>query len=121
MNGLAERFAPAFALEGAEAFSTGIGNFAPRAVRTLADALDAEDWTRARTIAGLFREYENLRDEPGSNNRFGAANNVPAIKYGMSLAGYYGGPVRDPLVELSAEDQSRAEEYYQHIQRIDEF
>ncbi|WP_433632599.1 dihydrodipicolinate synthase family protein [Halomicrococcus sp. NG-SE-24] len=115
-NGIAERFAPAFALEGAEGFTTGIGNFVPKATLALMDALSDEDWESARQIREALRPYEDLREETGPNNAFSAANNVPAVKYGMELAGLYGGPVREPLIELSDADKQRAEQYYEAIQ-----
>jgi 4-hydroxy-tetrahydrodipicolinate synthase len=118
-TGIAERFAPAFALEGAEGFTSGIGGFAPGASLALMDALRAEDWARARRIRDRIRPYEDLREEPGANNAHPAANNVPAVKYGLELAGHYGGPVRPPLVGLAEEDRRRAEEYYHELADID--
>lgn len=115
-NGIAERFAPSFALEGAEGFTTGIGNFVPEATLALMDALRAEDWERAKHVREVLRPYEDLREEAGNDNRLAVANNVPAVKYGMELAGLYGGPVREPLVELSESDKERAEQYYEAIQ-----
>lgn len=115
-NGIAERFAPAFALEGAEGYTTGVGNFVPDATLALMEALRDGDLQEARRIRDLIRPFEDLREEPGSQNTISAANNVPAVKYGQELADLYGGPVREPLVELSAEDKERAEEYYQNIQ-----
>ncbi|WP_276248942.1 dihydrodipicolinate synthase family protein [Haladaptatus sp. YSMS36] len=114
-NGIAERFAPAFAIEGAEGYTTGIGNFVPEQTLALMEALREEDWTEAKRIRDALRGYEDLREEPGENNTLAAANNVPAVKFGMELAGLYGGPVREPLVELSAEDEERAREYYDRI------
>ena len=115
-NGIAERFALSFAIEGAEAFTTGIGNFVPEQVLALQDALREENWEEARRIRDLLRGYEDLREETGSGGSdISAANNVPAVKYGQELAGLYGGPVREPLVELSEEDRQRAEEYYDRI------
>ncbi|MFA9517070.1 dihydrodipicolinate synthase family protein [Halopenitus sp. H-Gu1] len=114
-NGIAERFAPAFAIEGAEGFTTGIGNFVPEQVLALMDALKAEEWDRARALRDLIRPYENLREESGEGNDLSAANNVPAVKHGMELAGLYGGPVREPIVELSDADRRRSEEYYERI------
>lgn len=113
--GNAERFAPAFALEGAEGFTTGIGAFAPEVSLALQNALEQEDWDRALTIRDLARPYENLRDEPGLDNDISTANNVPAIKYGLELAGRYGGPVRDPIVPLSEGDKRRAEQYFEKL------
>lgn len=118
-NGIAERFAPAFALEGAEGFTTGIGNFVPEATLALMDALRDEDWERAREIRDLLRPYEDLREEPGADSAISAANNVPAVKFGMELAGLHGGPVREPLVDLSEEDRERAREYYDRIVTAD--
>lgn len=114
-TGIAERFAPAFALEGSEGFTTGIGSFVPEVSLALMDALQREDWERAREIRDLARPYENLREEAGPENNLVAANNVPAIKYGLQLAGLYGGPVREPIIELSEADKRRAEEYYEQL------
>lgn len=115
LNGIAERYAPAFALEGAEGYTTGIGNFAPEPVLSLSDAIKNEDWARAQYIRDILRPYEDLREESGVNNPFTAANNVPAVKYGMELAGFHGGPVRSPLVQLSEKDKKRTREYYKKI------
>ena len=115
LNGIAERYALSFAVEGAEGFTTGIGNFVPEETIALFDAIEAGELDRARTIRDLLRPYEDLREEAGVENVLSAANNVPAVKYGMELAGLYGGPVREPLSDLSSEDRSRAEAYYDRI------
>jgi 4-hydroxy-tetrahydrodipicolinate synthase len=115
VTGIAERFAPAFAFEGAEGFTTGIGNFVPEQSLALFEALRELDWERAKRLRNRLRKYEDLREESGEENSFAAANNVPAVKYGMDLAGFYGGPVRAPLSPLSARDEGRAERYYQSI------
>lgn len=114
-DGIAERFAPAFAIEGADGFTSGIGAFLPELPLALMDALRSEEWDRASRIRNLARPYEDLRESTGSNNPFTAANNVPAIKYGLELSGLYGGPVREPLTELTEEDKQRAEKYYHNI------
>lgn len=114
-TGIAERFAPSFALEGAEGFTTGIGSFVPEVILSLHDALKQENWERALEIRDLVRPYEDLREEAGLENDLSSANNVPAIKYGLELAGLYGGPVREPLIELSEADKKRAEEYYRRM------
>lgn len=118
-TGIAERFAPAFALEGAEGFTTGIGAFVPEVAVALMEALREKDWERAMRIRDLVRPYEDLREEPGPDNDLVAANNVPAIKFGIELAGRYGGPVREPIVELSEENKHRAEDYYDQITSAD--
>ena len=115
IDGLAERFAPAFGLEGADGLTTGIGNFIPEAILALYDAIDRRDWKGAQNLRDLVQPYEALREEPGIENGFPSANNVPAVKFGLELSGYYGGPVREPLVELADEDKQRAENYYTAI------
>ncbi|MDZ5811411.1 dihydrodipicolinate synthase family protein [Halorubrum sp. AD140] len=114
-NGIAERYAPSFAIEGAEGFTTGIGNFIPERVIELMDALEAENWDHARELRDQLRPLENLREESGAGNSLSAANNVPVVKHGMELAGLYGGPVREPLVDLSTEDKQRTKEYYEQM------
>ena len=120
-NGIAERFAPSFALEGAEGYTTGIGNFLPAETLSLQDALREADWDRARAIRDTLRPLEDLREEPGADSHIVAANNVPVVKYGMELAGFYGGPVREPLVDLSEEDRARTEEYVDRVKSSDVF
>lgn len=114
-NGIAERFAPSFAIEGAEGLTTGIGNFLPEEVLALMDAIRDEDWDRVRSLRDCLRPYEDLREETGRDNDLDAANNVPVVKYGMELAGLYGGPVREPIVELTEDDKQRAERYYSRV------
>jgi len=113
--GVAERFVPSYALEGATGFTTGIGNFAPEPVLALVDAVRAGDLDRAKRIRDALRPYEQLRAESGVGSDFATANNVPAVKYGQELAGLYGGPVREPLVELPEKTRERCREYYQRI------
>lgn len=66
LNRIAERFAPSFAMEGAEGSTTGIGNFLPEPVRELHEAIEAENWQRTKEIQNLLQPFEELRDEPRS-------------------------------------------------------
>lgn len=116
MNGIAERYAPSFALEGATGVTTGIGNFAPEATLALFEALEAHEWERAKAIRDAIRPFEDLREEAGAENDLAAANNVPAVKFAMDEVGLYGGPVREPLTELSEPDRQRASEYLERMQ-----
>lgn len=116
LNGVAERYAPAYALEGAAGFTTGIGNFVPGPVLELNRALDEQDWERAKRIRDLLGPIEELRDEAGPRPPFRAAKNVPTVKYGLDVQGLYGGPVRRPLVELSGKDRQRVEEHVEAIE-----
>lgn len=117
INGIAERYAVAFAIEGADGYTTGIGNFVPEATLALFAAIEDGDWKTAREYQRILRPYEDLREESGADNEIPAANNVPAVKYGLDLAGLCGGPVREPLVPLSEADKARADDYYQRIER----
>jgi len=115
LDGIAERFAPAFALEGAEGITTGIGNFVPERSLALQEALEARDFERARAIRNELRPLEELRAEPGAGNHVDSGNNVPVVKHCMDRAGFYGGPVREPLVALAEEDAARADELYDRV------
>ncbi|WP_049947463.1 dihydrodipicolinate synthase family protein [Candidatus Halobonum tyrrellensis] len=115
VNGLAERFALSYAVEGAAGYTTGVGNFAPEATLALFEAVDAGEWERARRLQRAIRPFEDLREETGEGNSLAAANNVPAVKEGMRLAGYRAGPVRPPLTGLSEADADRAADYYDRI------
>ncbi|MFC7212652.1 dihydrodipicolinate synthase family protein [Saliphagus sp. GCM10025334] len=117
LNGVAERYALAYAIEGATGFTTGIGNFIPRPVLELSDALAARDWARAKEIRDALRSYEDLREEDGGGPAFGSAKNVPVVKYGTDLQGMHGGTIREPLVELSAEDRNRVESFLEDLER----
>lgn len=117
LNGVAERFAPAYALEGAEGFTTGIGNFVPTPVLALSRALSEEDWQRAKRIRTVLRPFEDLREEDGGTVSFSSAKNVPSVKAGLDHQGLYGGPVREPLVDLSTEDRDRVSDYITSIEK----
>ena len=116
VNGIAERFAPSFHVEGATGFTTGLGNFAPKASLALQESLRIEDYSRARELRDLLAPVESLRQESGSDPNLRAANNVPVVKYGLELAGLTGGPCRPPIVELTDADVDRLERYYNDIE-----
>jgi 4-hydroxy-tetrahydrodipicolinate synthase len=115
VNGLAEPLAPSFYLEGAEGFTAGVSNFAPQLGLELFAALERGDSERALALRDRTVPFQRLRSEPGARNEFPGANSVPAVKYGLELAGQCGGAVREPLVELSEDDKARAREYYDDI------
>lgn len=116
LNGVAERYALSYAIEGADGFTTGIGNFVPRQVLKLDRALSSGDWMRAKAIKNALRPLEDIREESSGNQVFSSAKNVPVVKYGQELQGMNGGPVRDPLVELSANDRARVENYLEQLE-----
>lgn len=96
-----------YAEEGADGFTTGIGNFAPEMSIALMRAVQTDDIDRARSLRQLAWPYQQLRRE---------TNGVAAVKYGLELAGLYGGPVRPPHVGLSDEAKERAQEVYARMQ-----
>ncbi|WP_435320938.1 dihydrodipicolinate synthase family protein [Haloarchaeobius sp. TZWSO28] len=116
VNGIAERYALSFAIEGATGYTTGIGNFAPESTLELHAAVQNGEWDRARRLRAPLQLFEELRADTGPDNALSAANSVSAVKYGMELAGLYGGPVREPLVDLAADDQRRADELFEAIE-----
>ncbi|MFC7138749.1 dihydrodipicolinate synthase family protein [Halosimplex aquaticum] len=116
VNGIAERYALAFAVEGASGYTTGLGNFLPRTTLALYEAIENGHWERARTIQRSLRPLEDLRDSPGEGSTVAGGNNVPVVKYGMDLAGFRGGPVREPLVDLDSRGRERVERHYDRIE-----
>lgn len=119
INGVAERFTLAYALEGAEGFTTGIGNFVPNLVLALSHALSDENWERAKRMREILRPLEDLREESGGARQFKSAKNVPVVKLGLDFQGMCGGPVREPLIALSNEDENRIRAYLGEIERIE--
>lgn len=115
INGLAERYAPAFALEWADGFTTGIGNFLPELTLSLWEAIRAEEWDRVHSIRERIRPLEDIRDETGADNDIDSANNVPVVKHGMDIVGLSGGPVRAPLVDLSDRDAKRVSDHCERL------
>lgn len=115
LNGLAERYTISFDAEGAGGYTTGLGNFLPDSVLQLWDALESGDVERARRIRELLRPIEDLREETGQGNHMASANNVPTVKHGLELVGVYSSPVREPLIELSENDQERLQQYIETV------
>lgn len=97
--GTAERWAPYFWLAGARGFTSGLAAFAPRKSLALFAALRQPDFTEAMRIVAELAPFEELRQ------RHYSANNVPAVKEAMRQLGIGTATVRDPLQELSADEQ----------------
>lgn len=115
VNGIAEPYAPAFWAEGIEGFSAGVSNFRPEVGLALYDALQNEEWARARELRNICLPYQRFRDETGENNSIPGAISVPLVKKGLELAGLHGGPVREPLRPLSEREERKAEELYAEL------
>ncbi len=97
--GTAERFAPFFFMAGAHAFTSGLGNFAPKVTARMYDALKTGDYTTAMEIQRMISQFEFLREGRGS------ANNVPVVKYAMDHLELAGGLCRPPIHQLSSSEQ----------------
>ena len=93
--GTAERFAPFFWLAGAKAFTSGLGNFAPKITARMHYALKQGDYTKAMEIQRLISPLEYLREERG------ATNNVPVVKVALDHVGLIGGDCRPPIHQLT--------------------
>lgn len=120
IEGMAEPWAIPFWAAGADGFTAGVSNFVPELGLQLLEALQAGDWERARELSNASLPYQRLRGEAGEGNIFAGANSVPALKYGLELAGLHGGHSREPLVELAEEDRTRARRYFEQIQAVTE-
>lgn len=115
INGLGEPYAVALHLEGAEGLSSGIGNFEPAFGRALFDALAAGEIDRARTIRNAAMPYMRFREETGADSTIPGGTSIPALKAGLEFTGLHGGPVREPLVDLSDDEYDRARDLYDEL------
>jgi len=99
INGMAEMHAPAYFAAGAQAFTSGIVNFAPRitlAVWTAGAAGRADELQDL--IARKVRPLAQLRARhPGYA--------IAVVTVAMNLLGLPGGEVRTPLVPIASEDR----------------
>ena len=100
--GTAERFAPFYWLAGAEGFTSGLGNFAPKVSQRMYDALKRNDYAEAMKVQAMITSFENLREGKGT------ANNVPVVKAVMDYLGLVGGECRPPIQSLSAAERKAA-------------
>jgi 4-hydroxy-tetrahydrodipicolinate synthase len=97
--GSAERFAPFFFMAGAQAFTSGLGNFAPKITARMYSALNNGDFSTAMEIQRMISPLEFLREGRGS------ANNVPVVKFAMDHVGLTGGNCRPPIHQLSDDEK----------------
>lgn len=93
--GLAERWAPFFALSGTVGFTSGLVDVAPGISVSLGAALASGDFADAMTIWRRLRPFEELRA------RHGDANNVAVIKEALHIIGACERHVRRPATELA--------------------
>ncbi|WP_459191477.1 dihydrodipicolinate synthase family protein [Halosimplex sp. J119] len=117
VDGLAEPYAVSFWAEGVEGFSAGVSNFRPEVGLALFDALQEEDWERARELRNICLPYQEFRDETGKENTLVGASSVAAVKEGLELSGLHGGggSVREPIRPLTPDQRDRAAELYDQL------
>ena len=97
----AEVYAAAYKALGVPVYSSAIFNFIPKTAVQFYEALAANDGaTMGRLLDTFFLPYLEIR-----NRRPGYA--VSIIKAGARLVGRSAGPVRPPLVDLTAEEDAR--------------
>ncbi|SEL91974.1 4-hydroxy-tetrahydrodipicolinate synthase [Bosea lupini] len=100
--GLAEGWAAAFHALGARGFTSGLVNVAPERSLAIWQALENNDYDRARHLVDEIAGFETLR------TKYGNGANVTVVKEALGLLGTNVGPVRLPgLPELN--DSERAE------------
>jgi len=97
--GTAERFAPFYWLAGAKAFTSGLGNFAPKITKQMYNALKSNSYTAAMAIQEQISPLEFLREGHGT------VDNVPVVKAAMDHVGLHGGFSRPPIRKLSESER----------------
>ena len=97
----AEVFAPAYRAMGVPVYSSAVFNFIPAfAMRFYRALVEGEDPQVERMLRDFFMPYLAIR-----NRRAGYA--VSVIKAGARIVGRPAGPVRPPLVDLTAEEEAQ--------------
>lgn len=95
--GVSEKVFPYYYMIGARGTSTGIAGFAPRLSLAMYEALVNRDFA---TVLDVHKKLMPLHDLRGRHG-----NAIPAVKAALDMLGLRGGPVRLPLLPLSAEDR----------------
>jgi len=97
----AEVYAAAYKAIGVPVYSSAVFNFIPKTAMDFYTALAADDTaTTGRLIDEFFLPYLEIR-----NRKPGYA--VSIIKAGARIVGHDAGPVRPPLVDLSADESAK--------------
>ena len=97
----AEVYAAAYKALGVPVYSSAVFNFIPKTAMEFYHAVAKDDYaTMGRLLDTFFLPYLEIR-----NRKPGYA--VSIIKAGARIVGHDAGPVRPPLVDLSAEESTR--------------
>ncbi|MGX1786675.1 dihydrodipicolinate synthase family protein [Bosea sp. NPDC055332] len=99
--GLAEGWAAPFHALGARGFTSGLVNVAPERSLAIWQALENNDYDRARRLVDEIAGFETLR------TKYGNGANVTVVKEALGLLGTNVGPVRLPgLPELNESERA---------------
>jgi 4-hydroxy-tetrahydrodipicolinate synthase len=99
--GLAEGWAAPFHALGARGFTSGLVNVAPERSLAIWQALEENDYERARRLVDEIAGFEMLR------TKYGNGANVTVVKEALGLMGTQVGPVRLPgLPELNEAERA---------------
>lgn len=98
--GLAESWAPTFTAAGAQGFTSGLVNVAPRLSLAVHAALAKGDFAAARCVVARLEPFERMR------TKFRNGANVTVVKEAVTNSGLDVGPVRIPgLPQLDPGDR----------------
>lgn len=99
--GLAEGWAAPFHALGARGFTSGLVNVAPERSLAIWQALEDNDYGRARSLVSEIAGFETMR------TKYGNGANVTVVKEALGLLGTPVGPVRLPgLPELNESERA---------------
>jgi 4-hydroxy-tetrahydrodipicolinate synthase len=98
--GIAESWAPFFWVGGAQGFTSGLVNLAPRLSLAMQAALEQGAYGRAMEIWAQVKPFEELRARRDN------ANNVSAVKEAMAQLGLCGRTVRPPISEMPENERA---------------
>jgi 5-dehydro-4-deoxyglucarate dehydratase len=99
VNGMAEVWAAPYFVLGAQAFTSGLVNFAPKLSLQVWETGSAGRWDDLQSfVARKIRVLATLRERKRGYS-------VTVIKEAMNLLGLRGGTIRSPLVPLASEDR----------------
>jgi 5-dehydro-4-deoxyglucarate dehydratase len=99
----AEVYAAAYRALGVPVYSSAVFNFIPKTAMEFYHAIAQDDQaTTGRLLDSFFLPYLEIR-----NRKPGYA--VSIVKAGAKIVGHDAGPVRPPLVDLSADEAARLE------------
>lgn len=103
--GLAESYAVPFYALGGRGFTSGLVNVDPKRSLNVWKALEAGDYTKARTIISTIADFEKMR------TKFNNGANVTVVKEALQIRNYPVGAVRLPgLTALSEADHAHLEQ-----------